>query len=82
MNDSMPIVVQLQGKDGLEAHAITIYMNNIYDLSSRYILQKSKEAIEWCCGEYGFECTLKTYILKIETKNNSKKRSRCSNKCV
>jgi hypothetical protein len=66
MDDTMPIVIQLRGKDGSETHAITIFGGNIYDSSSRYILKKSMETLQWCCGVYGYDRTLRTYILRIE----------------
>ena len=71
MDNSMPIVIQLRGKDGLETHAIIVYRNSIYNSSSRYILKKSMETIEWCCGVYGYDRTLRTYILRIENVKQS-----------
>jgi hypothetical protein len=72
----MPILVQLRGKDGSETHAITVYKNNIYDGASRYVLTKTKEALDWCCGKYGFDRILQTYVLKIKDVVKSRKRSR------
>jgi hypothetical protein len=71
MDNSMPIVIQLRGNDGLETHAITIFRKNIYDSSSQYILKNSMETIEWCCGVYGYNRTLRTYILRIENVKQS-----------
>ena len=76
MDDPMPITVQLRSRDGSETHAITIYNNNIYDGVSRYVLMKNKEALDWCCGKYGFDRVLKTYALKMNEGRKSKKRSR------
>ena len=76
MDDSKPLLIQLRGKDGSETHVVTVFRNNIYDSASRYILVKSQAALEWCCGVYGYEKTLKTYVLKIDTKMKGKKRSR------
>ena len=75
-DDSMPILIQLKGNDGSETHAVTVYKNNIYDSASRYVLTKSQESLEWCCGEFGFEKTLRTYVLTIQKKDSTKKRSR------
>ena len=72
----MPILVQLKGRDGSETHAVTVYKNNIYDGASRYVLTKTMETLMWCCGQFGFEKILKTYVLKIEKVVKSKKRSR------
>jgi hypothetical protein len=76
LDDSMPILVQLRGRDGSETHAITVYKNNIYDGASRYVLTKTKEALDWCCGKYGFDRILKTYVLKMKDVVKSRKRSR------
>jgi hypothetical protein len=75
-NDSMPILIQLQGNDGSETHAITVYNNKIYDSASRYVLKKTQESLEWCCGQYGFKQTLRSYMLTVAKKNPAKKRSR------
>jgi hypothetical protein len=76
MDDSMPILVQLWGKDGSEMHVIIVYKNNIYDGASWYVLTKTTETLDWCYGPYGFDKTLKTYVLKMKDVVKSKKRSR------
>ena len=76
MDDSMPTLVQLRGRDGSETHAITVYKSNIYDGASRYILSKTAESLDWCCPPFGFEKPLRIYRLKMEDVVKAKKRSR------
>jgi hypothetical protein len=64
-DDSMPIVLQLKGKDGSETHAVTVYMGNIYDSASKYVLKKTNETLNWCCGPFGYDKTLRCYILVV-----------------
>jgi hypothetical protein len=60
MDNSMPMLIQLQGKGGSETHDVTVFQNNIYDSASRYVLMKLKETLEWCCGMYGYIWALRT----------------------
>jgi hypothetical protein len=55
MGDSLPVVVQLRGGDKSESHSVCIYDGSIYDLASQFVLVKSRETLNWCCGDYGFE---------------------------
>jgi hypothetical protein len=77
-NDSLPLVVQLRSRDMSESHAICIYNGCIFDSASRYVLTKTAESLNWCCGVYGFERHVHCYQLqrKIYNKNNKKKRGR------
>jgi hypothetical protein len=74
MDDSMPIVIQLRGRDGSETHAITVFNGNIYDSASRYILKKTESTLQWCSGEYGFDRALKTFVLNMETRQKTKRK--------
>ena len=76
MDDSMPLLLQLKGNDGSETHAVTVYGNKIYDSASRYVLEKTQASLDWCCGEYGYNRALRTYVLTIERPTTAKKRSR------
>jgi hypothetical protein len=76
MNDSMPLLLQMKGNDGSETHAVTVYGNKIYDSASRYVLKKTQDTLEWCCGEYGYNRVLRIYVLTIEKAPTGKKRSR------
>jgi hypothetical protein len=77
-DDSMPMILQLRGCDGSETHAITVYQGNIYDSASKFVLHKSLNTLNWCCGKYGFESVLKTYVLVVE--ESTKVASRASPK--
>jgi hypothetical protein len=66
MDDSLPVVVQLRGGDKSEGHSVCIYDGSIYDSASRFVLVKSRETLNWCCGDYGFEAHLRLYRLQIE----------------
>jgi hypothetical protein len=55
MDDTCPVVVQLRAGDKSESHAVCIFNGHIYDSASRYVLDKTGYALNWCCGTYGFE---------------------------
>jgi hypothetical protein len=55
MGDALPVVVQLRGGDKSESHSVCIYDGSIYDLASQFVLVKSRETLNWCYGDYGFE---------------------------
>jgi hypothetical protein len=83
MEDSFPVVVQLRSGDKSETHAICIYDGRIYDSASRYVLVKSEDALNWCCGTFGFEAHIRLYQLfqkekmeKQELGNKSKRARR------
>jgi hypothetical protein len=57
-DDSFVIVAALKSDDGMEGqHAIAIYAGCIYDSNSHYVLKKSQESLDWCCGGNGVVCT-------------------------
>ncbi len=66
MEDSSPVVVQLRSGDKSETHAICIYKGRIYDSASRFVLTKNKEALNWCCGTFGFEAHMRLYRLELQ----------------
>jgi hypothetical protein len=73
-DDRTPIVVQLRSRNLSESHAITVYDGAIYDSSSRFILVKSQETLNWCSGEYGFDRHLRLYQLGLRQQSNQKKK--------
>jgi hypothetical protein len=73
-DDRSPIVVQLRSRNLSESHAITVYEGAIYDSSSKFILVKSKETLNWCSGEYGFDRHLRLYQLGLPQQSNQKKK--------
>jgi hypothetical protein len=80
-DDSYPLVVQIRSNDMSESHAVCIYQGCIFDSASRFILIKSKEALTWCSGTYGFKCHLHLYQLQktnvmLPNEMQKKKRSR------
>jgi hypothetical protein len=79
-DDSSPVVVQLKAKDNSESHAICLFQGCIYDSASRFVLDKHKTALDWCCEPYGFQCHLRVYRLTKkemeEPKQMKKKRRR------
>jgi hypothetical protein len=80
MDDALPVVVQLRGGDKSESHSVCIYDGSIYDLASQFVLVKSRETLNWCCGDFGFEAPVSLYRLQLnlKVKGGSKRRSRRS----
>jgi hypothetical protein len=68
MDDSLPVVVQLRGGDKSESHSVCIYDGSIYNSASRFVLVKSRETFNWCCGDYGFEAHVRLYRLHLNLK--------------
>jgi hypothetical protein len=68
MDDALPVVVQLRGGDKSESHSVCIYDGSIYDLASQFVLVKSRETLNWCCGDYGFEDHVRLYRLQLNLK--------------
>ena len=64
LDDSSPFVAQLRAKDNSESHAICIFQGCIFDSASRFVLKKNQDALEWCCGVYGFDRHLRIYQLE------------------
>jgi hypothetical protein len=71
-DDTFPVVVQLRSGDKSESHAICLYNGCIFDSASRFVLHKDQEALDWCCGTYGFDCHLRTYRLEPRVKTGLK----------
>jgi hypothetical protein len=76
MDDSLPVVVQLRSGDKSETHAICIYNGRIYDSASRYVLVKSEDALNWCCGSFGFSAHLRLYQLIPKESQEKEKKTR------
>jgi hypothetical protein len=37
-------------------------------LASRFVLVKSRETLNWCCGDYRFEAHVRLYRLQLNLK--------------
>jgi hypothetical protein len=68
MDDSLPVVLQRRGGDKSESHSVCIYDGSIVDLASRFVLVKSRETLNWCCGDYGFEVHVRLCRLQLNLK--------------
>jgi hypothetical protein len=68
MDDSLPVVVQLRGGDKSESHSVCIYDGSIYNSASQFVLVKSRETLNWCCGDFGFEAHVRLYRLQLNLK--------------
>jgi hypothetical protein len=69
MDTTFPLVVELKSTNNSETHAICIFKDCIYDSASHYVLSKSLETLNWCCGSYDYACHLRIYCLEpMETK--------------
>jgi hypothetical protein len=68
MDGSLPVVVQLRGTDKSECHSVCIYDGSIFDSASWFVLVKSRETLNWCCGDYGFEAHVRLYRLQLNLK--------------
>ena len=56
--DSFVIVATLSASDGMHGqHAVSIFNGGIYDANSCYVLKKTHETLNWCCGEGLVTCT-------------------------
>ena len=64
IDDTYPLVVHLKATDNSQNHAVCLFNNHIYDSASRYILTKSRDALNWCCGVYDFARSLRIYQLQ------------------
>jgi hypothetical protein len=51
MDNLLPVLVQLRGHDKSESHSVCIYDGSIFNLASRFVLVKSRETLNWCCGD-------------------------------
>jgi hypothetical protein len=82
MDDASPVVVQLRSGDKSETHSISIFQGRIYDSASRFVLSKTKEALDWCCGSFGFETHLRLYRLEYqERKDKPPKKKKARHTC-
>jgi hypothetical protein len=70
-DDTMPVVMQLRQKDGSETHVITVCNGNMYDAASSFMLHKTEVMLKWCCGVYGYNKTLRAYILVVGKKRKT-----------
>ena len=70
MDDGSPVVVQLRSGDKSETHSISIFQGRIYDSASGSVLSKTKEALDWCCGSFGFETHLRLYRLEYQERKD------------
>ena len=80
VDDSCPVVAQLRAGDKSKTRAICVFDGCIYDSASRFVLIKNIEALNWCCGEYGFDAHLRLYRLvrkeRKERQSNNKTRAK------
>ena len=76
VDDLNPLVVHLKATDNSPNHAICIFNGRVYDSASRYVLTKTMETLNWCCGDYEFAQHLGIYTLgpKIGQDNSTKKK--------
>jgi hypothetical protein len=70
MDDGSPVVVQLWSGDKSKTHSISIFQGRIYNSASRFVLSKTKEALDWCCGSFGFEKHLRLYQLEYQERKD------------
>jgi hypothetical protein len=58
LNDEFVIVASLKASDASDGqHAIVIFSGGIFDANFKYVLKKSQESQDWCCGGDGVTCT-------------------------
>jgi hypothetical protein len=58
LNDEFVIVASLKASDASDRqHAIAIFSGGIFDATFKYVLKKSQESLDWCCGGDGVTCT-------------------------
>jgi hypothetical protein len=56
-DDSFVIVATLNASDGMSGqHAITLFEGGIYDANCPFVLKKTQESLDWCCGEGSTTC--------------------------
>jgi hypothetical protein len=57
LDDAFVIIATLRSNDGMQGqHAVAIFNGGIYDANSRYVMKKTQESLNWCCGEGGEIC--------------------------
>jgi hypothetical protein len=56
-DNSFVIVATLTASDGMIGqHAIAIFNDGIYDANCPHVLKKTREALDWCCGDGPVTC--------------------------
>jgi hypothetical protein len=66
-NDDFVVLATLKASDGMVGqHAVAIYNGGIYDSNCRYVMKKTRESLDWCCGDGTETCTgvNRSYVLK------------------
>ena len=57
LDDSFVIITTLKSNDGMVGqHAVAIFNGGIYDANCRYVLKKTQESLDWCCGDGDEKC--------------------------
>ena len=55
--DNFVIIASLKASDGSDGqHDIAILNNRIYDANYDYVLTKTQQSLNWCCGGDGITC--------------------------
>ena len=71
----MPTVVVLIGTDNLTDHAITVYKDMIFDMSTENVLSRCRQTLDWCCPT-GFQKIDRAYSLKEKPEHERKQRKK------
>jgi hypothetical protein len=75
-NDAFVIIATLKASDSMEGqHAVAIFNGGIYDANCPYVLKKTQESLDWCCGEDDVTCIgiVRSYqMLPVNQKHTSK----------
>ena len=79
MKDGEILLGVLSTGDFHQNHAVSIYNGFIYDANKQKAIPFCKEGLDYCSGDLDgnkglFVSFLKSYILKLQGKNNFKKR--------
>lgn len=57
LDDSFVIVATLRASDGMAGqHAVAVYNNGIYDANCPFVMKKTQESLDWCCGDGDVTC--------------------------
>ena len=57
LDDSFVIMATLKSNDGMSGqHAVKIFNGGIYDANCKYVLKKTQESLDWCCGDGDVKC--------------------------
>ena len=82
LDSTYPMVVHLKSTDGSDTHAVCVFQDFFYDSASRFVLSKSLDCLNWCCGTYEYAGHLRIYHLQpvaakgLVAKKTKKKRNR------